>query len=73
MVASINKFDSKDEEDSEDWISCEFIDFVFRKFKLFLPLKVCMAPLFSFLFFLIVALDERSRRYDRCTGTYCAV
>ena len=63
MVGSIRKFDSKDEEDSEDWI-CELIDFVFGKFKLCLPLKVCMAPLFSFLFLLIVALDERSRRYD---------
>ena len=65
IVGSISKFDSKDEE---DWISCEFIDFLFGKFKLFLPLK---APLFSFLFLLIVALDERSRRYDH--KKYCAV
>ena len=63
VVGSIRKFDFKDEKDSEDWI-CELIDFVFGKFKLFLPLKVFIhvTPLFSFLFLLIVAfkLDQRN-------------
>ena len=69
MVGSIRKFDSKDEEDEEDWISCEFIDFVFGMFKLFLPLKVFIhvTPLFSFLFLLIVEFKlDQTRRNILC-------
>ena len=68
VVGSIRKFDFKDEKDSEDWI-CELIDFVFGKFKLFLPLKVFIhvTPLFSFLFLLIVAFKlDQTRRNILC-------